>query len=178
MKIESIKKKLFGIVIETTCPGSKFVTFFCYSMKKYDECTFHWRGNKHFVNLALRITTGTFIHRSCALPTTTRPRLSSYKPICGWNWNALIFFLQPKHGVFLVVSFQVTTLKTDLVEDLGNSALSSSSEAEFFFFIWWFSCLFVFLGKANRHFILTWCFMTFSFLRRRGCFFSQCSLAV
>ena len=38
-------------------------------------------------------------------------------------------------SIFLVVSFQVTTLKTDLVEDLGTSTLSLSIETEFIFLI-------------------------------------------
>ena len=36
---------------------------------------------------------------------------------------------------FLVVSFQVTTLKTESVEDLGTSILSLSIETKFIFLI-------------------------------------------
>ena len=66
-----------------------------------------------------------------------------HKPLCFTNNNqATTLFIQAHlwmklkcSNIFLVVSFRVTTLKTDLVEDLGNFTLSSSIETEFIFLI-------------------------------------------
>ena len=56
-------------------------------------------------------------------------------------------------NIFLVGSFQVTTLKTDLIEDLGTSTLSLFIETEFIFLIDDLVVSLRFFGKTDRHFL-------------------------
>ena len=63
----------------------------------------------------------------CTLPTTTRLRLSSCEPICGWTGNDLIFSPEPIHKVVFGGIILSNDAKTWWLEDLRNNFLKGFS---------------------------------------------------
>ena len=190
-------KNPFGIVIETAFSGCKFVTF--YSMEKYDKCFFHWHEYEYFVNLTHTVKQHWNLYAWPFVLYQQQPGKTELHttPFFGWTWITIqpkhdvilgdiilskltwlkIWVMTFLRVFFLLLAFPVLLLSAKCLryllfhtrEDILILILHFHQLVRqnlFPYLMVW--CIFQFLGKADRLF-LTWGFMTFCFLRRRGC---------